>query len=1590
MKLKFTHLALHFLLFAVFCLFAIVVHAQNCPFKVHFEVIDATCYYNGKIVYYLEDAYGNPMSDIAWNTSGLSKVRIFTKVNETDSANYSGFYYKGGVDSFQIDYGTYIVGVEGLCEDGHGGYVKVDTQTVLTINTSYVVPEISTFFINDSSGYNIGRHPTLRCDSLGRIQVKIENGRLPYTIKVVNHTTSDTLSTHVFSDWQYSGTDSNRYDYWKYFSIEHLPAGDWDIYMQDGCGYGLPRTGQTVEITPFPSLDYLEIYASSGNFADSNVVKINAIVNCPYDYYAALVPEHVQYRFTYDGVPNGDWQQFPALTGRKSSITFFDTLSSATDYCQIWNKEIGFQYRVSGTTCSDTIITRTFTYHKPNETNFERTLKNKNDEEIDNVDMCSDKFRWHRESYSIRYKSFSPNHVEKYDDDDIHRYHYTHPLTWIYQDVSTGNIIKMDTVENIASWSSLYDTEVEQIYGPLPQHMQIRRTLVDGHGCELYTTTTQFDFIMDESESESGWSLSTRGNDHCCDVKRSVSVSGKFSGRANFDGTVIRLVTSPRNNRYNFEATYSATSHTWTINRSSLLNTAEIVGGNDGRSMEMKDYCLPSGQYVFEIESPCDTVTLSRKVSFPDIYTTELIEDLNYSIVKECTDWYLTYTTGQLARIKNNTNPNTGLDLPPVTEPLTTWFQVIDGPPGGFNNQSYLVNQPIRMSISGTYIIKVYPDPSASLCEHLVLYDTIIFSNTTVQYVYAYALLCDEQSTRGNVYVKGTSGTEPYIYTLFSGPNKSGEILGENSTGVFSNIPMRTDSALSCMISDACGACFHVNFFPLLMADLQITWFDGGLKATTTCEGSTVTVHTLQSNNLTNYTWEGPNGFYVENSPEPYIFIPRGADDGWYKVTVREKVCRSSITDSIYLGIKKAPLVNIEKDTSICPGESVPITFTPTSYYTGTQVDFSIVFKNETFTEIRHYSSPSGVSVTDTFFTLTPAKVFPYMIKDDECDYSFADPGDTTYISISSNVINPCQLFTTNDKVCFQGTGHLEAKSTIAPPYTVRWYSDFNQTDLLKEEIITDGNVWSYYDTAEIIQRTILYVSVDKEGYCPSVHGVASNVIIMQNGQDEQTNVNCDQAYRVYDSGGADGNYGKEEYSQHTFVATDGRQLVLRFDTLDLSNTSHLFVISGTELLTDSILYDFSGDVQVPEMIVSNGNALTLFFMSGSIAASGWNATVEPAAGIAIADVYAHNHYMVFDEVCQSQTQTYSNPYHVSSEVATTEELNNAIKHAGTHIFSYTYPNADQHHCDSTFSLVLTVDAPPFVDTTVITSNFQLNGSPYYWHGNEYTTTGRYSIIYTMADGCDSLDILNLIVLIIDTTTNEICIGDSTTMGIKVETPHLKWEEGEIPSVNAPGDVLCTDGSILRPDSFLLSGKTAKGVVYFLDRTGQHGKAVALEDSPLDYVIWARGAVENIHAKTTCPNQRDALFDLDGDGNTQLIKYYVEQGTGMTFEYNAPAAYYCYHYDAQLHTVNSLQSSGWYLPSMGELNLIFGNRVAVNATLEKLSAYGGRTLEPGNVYYLSSSEVGGVLCWHIDYSGHFASNDKRSSNKLHVRPSINF
>ena len=144
--LKYAIIAPFLLLFLLFSSIFQPALAQNCPFNVRFTVVDATCFNNGKVCFCLLDDADQPVTDLSG--TGLSSVRVYYREREEDSARYAGSYYYGGVDTLLMDYGTYFFGMEALCDDGMGGYVKVDTQTMLTINTTYAVPTasaISTF-----------------------------------------------------------------------------------------------------------------------------------------------------------------------------------------------------------------------------------------------------------------------------------------------------------------------------------------------------------------------------------------------------------------------------------------------------------------------------------------------------------------------------------------------------------------------------------------------------------------------------------------------------------------------------------------------------------------------------------------------------------------------------------------------------------------------------------------------------------------------------------------------------------------------------------------------------------------------------------------------------------------------------------------------------------------------------------------------------------------------------------------------------------------------------------------------------------------------------------------------------------------------------------------------------------------------------------------------------------------------------------------------------------------------------------------------------------------------------------------------------
>ena len=178
-----------------------------------------------------------------------------------------------------------------------------------------------------------------------------------------------------------------------------------------------------------------------------------------------------------------------------------------------------------------------------------------------------------------------------------------------------------------------------------------------------------------------------------------------------------------------------------------------------------------------------------------------------------------------------------------------------------------------------------------------------------------------------------------------------------------------------------------------------------------------------------------------------------------------------------------------------------------------------------------------------------------------------------------------------------------------------------------------------------------------------------------------------------------------------------------------------------------------------------------------------------------------------------------------------------------------------------------------------------------------------------------------------------------------------------------PGDILCTDESIVHPSDWP-NGKTAKAIVFYVDATGQHGWAIDLgEDVPS--VKWST-VNQDIPGLQSYANFFEAITDLDGYSNTQKIRSFN----------NDPLIYpaaWSVEFD-----------QGWYLPSIGQLNILFGAYFAVNAGLE---AVGGTTIHVGDLW--SSNTNATNKAWMIRISNGQVWTDPKSTKKK-VRAVIDF
>ena len=227
---------------------------------------------------------------------------------------------------------------------------------------------------------------------------------------------------------------------------------------------------------------------------------------------------------------------------------------------------------------------------------------------------------------------------------------------------------------------------------------------------------------------------------------------------------------------------------------------------------------------------------------------------------------------------------------------------------------------------------------------------------------------------------------------------------------------------------------------------------------------------------------------------------------------------------------------------------------------------------------------------------------------------------------------------------------------------------------------------------------------------------------------------------------------------------------------------------------------------------------------------------------------------------------------------------------------------------------------------------------------------------------CNLINKINSLNTQITNLTNKITEQTNTITNLETQITEIKKE---VSTANClVGDILYSD---MTCNSNYVPSKTPIGVVF--DHSGK--LAIGLEESsPLN---WSDGyfdvpGVDNITDSTL------AITDLDGKKNTSTVLAYCK-ANGKS----CPAFEYVNSYKTE-----GTKAGDWYLPSMGELYAISGNKGVLNVALGKIMA-----TKLGANYYWSSSEHSDRIAWRLDSGSGFVTSYYKYYD-AYVRPVLAF
>ncbi len=1252
--------------FMLLCSFFQANAQGNCPWNVTMNVVEATCLNNGGIEFFLLTDNGDTIAIDIENKKpvdpsiNLSEIKFYhqslTNVEDTTT------YYTPNPRIF-LKPGTYRVGVQAQCYnggEGSGAYTPLSYEQIIEVVGSYTVPTVAILANTATNSQSSGNRPTVPCGNTGRIQLKITDGSMPYSLVLVNSITKDTVRTKYITRAEGHSTDTLSADFKDLYTFDTLPAGSYRLYFSDACDFKDSAITWTVENIKFPQLTSIHIDPVNYNYSSGyyNIFRFSSTYLSPgdvtdylYDYYA----QNMQYRVCYGTKDTSDWKPFPIWNANIQNdnryyigYDILDTAHHISKYCEIEGEYLTFQYRTTSCTGGDTV--NLYSYRIQPYLSMYTTTNEDIDFQSVYYDSCTYhipgvhkhtlniKSDWYYNSWSLQ--TNAPSSDESWNN-MYHRY-VTMPITYTLKDTVTGQVIKTQTVNNINRWT-VDISDIEAVYGDITGDMQLPLKLerTDSKGCVVSNNNEIH--VYDQNQTIDGNHWLSYNHDYygytCCSRLSNFNIFETFNANREQaqpipqrykqmrDGAKFQITKSPRRNKYNMTATYHYDTDSWTVEKESEFNNAEITYyENEGYDAEnnnshyywgvrVEDYCIPYGQYNFRLITDCDTQTYNGAWLSNDYERRIKYEKPAYTTTQECDNYYITLEAGQCKyNLIGSTSDEFQDELIVGEGTMSTFFKIISGPANGYPTNDFQRGETIRLTIPGTYTLRMYsPD---NYCESAYFDTTITYTGGTVSFDYAYAYVCDADSTVGFFYCQAKDGMAPYHYSLYELTNMEGNLLEENNTGSFKGLSnIHVGDMMSLEVGDACGRSYYVNITVTDLSSSRLAWFDGALRVTETCEGSEIDVYISAVEEDFTYHWTGPNGFDV-TTPRGHIVIGRGSEPGDYTVEIGNTGCSQTLKDTVTLGIIPAPKVEMSYGANaVCPGQNVTLSFTPTqgtgniTYIIGREINSIDTFYN--------FSGVVGETASLEYTATSEATFWIHKVEDEICNYTI--PEDTVKITLR-DAATACDVSVTDLQVCYGAQAVLTASSsTMVKPYTIKWYDNPYQQNVLKTDVIEDGMPDASFTTGRLYADSALYVTIQDATHCETYTGTVNQWMNMADGN---TGMTCGQSIRLFDDGGSNGNYQASKYYKHTFTSTDGNLITLSFNSFNTQlNGDVMRVYTGDEVLQDSLLALISGS-NLPESLTSNGTSMTIVFVSNSaIEAKGWDALISCSAMPAKANI---------------------------------------------------------------------------------------------------------------------------------------------------------------------------------------------------------------------------------------------------------------------------------------------------------------------------------------------------------------------------------